>query len=572
MKTLQLIASMALIAPALCFAQQTTPFTPDSLTRGLWHFDESSGNTLLDASGGGNNGIATGTAIVPGRFGNARSCNGASDYITIPSSSLFDFDTASFRIDLWFKAPEQQYGQGQILRRGLAPNPGYMIFMDHGQIVGQIGNRADSRWPDTLITVRSDSNFGDGQWHFVTMVRDRSVRKLFLYIDGKLATQPSEDPFTIPVNTYEPLTIGRWMSTAYPYFFNGAVDEVRLSGGKFIPPGVVIHVQPALLDFGNVKIGTTDTLLLNVSNGGFRDSLRISSVKSGNLRFIVPGGPLLVGPGKSITIPVSYAPLSKMRDTGLISIASNDSLVPQAGIRVLGKGFALGAEPIIDNVTVVPYTYYQLRVRWFRSMYDSAAVADPVTEYSVWRSVPGAAASVAGSRPGSYSPPSSTLIDPSWEFIMTVPAMRFGEYSCVVPAVIDYTRAYTQNVLMVAARTKNLMVFISLPDTVQVDPPSVTGIGGTGSTLTVSEFVLSQNFPNPFNPSTTIRYGLPRAADVTLSVYNTLGQQVSRLVDAHQQSGYYEVRFDGTNLASGVYFYRLRAGDFTQTKRLMLLR
>jgi hypothetical protein len=125
---------------------------------------------------------------------------------------------------------------------------------------------------------------------------------------------------------------------------------------------------------------------------------------------------------------------------------------------------------------------------------------------------------------------------------------------------------------MVAARTKNLMVFISLPDTVQVDPPNVTGIGGSESGRGVDQFVLSQNFPNPFNPSTTIRYGLPRAADVTLVVYNALGQEVVRLVDTHQESGYHEVRFDGSNVASGVYFYRLRAGEFSQTKRLMLVR
>jgi hypothetical protein len=125
---------------------------------------------------------------------------------------------------------------------------------------------------------------------------------------------------------------------------------------------------------------------------------------------------------------------------------------------------------------------------------------------------------------------------------------------------------------MVAARTKNLMVFISLPDTVQVDPPNVTGIGGSESGRGADQFVLSQNFPNPFNPSTTIRYGLPRAADVTLVVYNALGQEVVRLVDTHQESGYHEVRFDGSNVASGVYFYRLRAGEFSQTKRLMLVR
>ena len=572
MKKLRLIVSLAIVVPALCSAQLTNPFTPDSVTRGLWHFDETSGTVLHDASGGGNGGVATGTAIVPGRFGNARSFSGSGDYVTIPSNSLFDFDTSSFRIDLWFKAPAQVDGQGQILRRGLAPNPGFMIFMDHGQIVGQIGSRGDSYWPDTLITVRSDSNFGDGQWHLVTMVRDRSVRKLFLYVDDKLAVQPSEDRFTLPINSYEPLTIGRWVSSVYPYFFNGVVDEVRLSSPKLIPPGVVIHVQPALLGFGKVRIGSTDTLLLNLSNGGFRDTLRISSLASGNPRFTVPAGPLLIPAGNTMTIPVCYTPLSKSADTGSVSIASNDPLAPLLNIRVLGTGYALAPEPVVDNISVIPNTYYQLRVRWFRSLYDSGGVADPVTEYSVWRFVPGAPLSPPAARPAAYNNVSSELADPAWEFIMTVPAMKFDGYSCTFPAVVDYTRKYTPNVLMVAARTKNLMVFISLPDTVQVDPPNVTGIGGSESGRGVDQFVLSQNFPNPFNPSTTIRYGLPRAADVTLVVYNALGQEVVRLVDTHQESGYHEVRFDGSNVASGVYFYRLRAGEFSQTKRLMLVR
>jgi hypothetical protein len=83
---------------------------------------------------------------------------------------------------------------------------------------------------------------------------------------------------------------------------------------------------------------------------------------------------------------------------------------------------------------------------------------------------------------------------------------------------------------------------------------------------------LFQNYPNPFNPSTTIRYGLPHRSHVLLTVYNTLGQKVAELVDQDIDAGYHEVQFDGRKLASGAYFYRLQAGDFFQTRKLLLLK
>jgi hypothetical protein len=89
---------------------------------------------------------------------------------------------------------------------------------------------------------------------------------------------------------------------------------------------------------------------------------------------------------------------------------------------------------------------------------------------------------------------------------------------------------------------------------------------------TPKEFSLMQNYPNPFNPSTTIRYGLPQRSQVTLTVYNTLGQSVSTLVNGDMEAGYHEVKFDGSGLSSGVYFYRMQAGSYVETKKLLLVR
>lgn len=86
------------------------------------------------------------------------------------------------------------------------------------------------------------------------------------------------------------------------------------------------------------------------------------------------------------------------------------------------------------------------------------------------------------------------------------------------------------------------------------------------------EFALSQNYPNPFNPTTTIKYDLPKESHVTLTMYNILGQEVITLVNEDLKAGYQSVQWNAGNVASGVYFYRLQAGDFVQTKKLLLLR
>jgi minor extracellular serine protease Vpr len=83
---------------------------------------------------------------------------------------------------------------------------------------------------------------------------------------------------------------------------------------------------------------------------------------------------------------------------------------------------------------------------------------------------------------------------------------------------------------------------------------------------------LEQNYPNPFNPLTVIRYGIPKRAYVDLSVYTILGQQVRILVNEEYEAGYYEATFEASNLPSGVYIYRLKAGEYVESKKLLLLK
>ena len=92
-----------------------------------------------------------------------------------------------------------------------------------------------------------------------------------------------------------------------------------------------------------------------------------------------------------------------------------------------------------------------------------------------------------------------------------------------------------------------------------------------GSTLPTN-FELSQNYPNPFNPSTTIKFSVSRESNVNLSIYNALGEMVSTLVNEQLKTGYHQYEFNASDLASGVYIYRIIADDFVETKKMVLLR
>ncbi|MBK8552260.1 MAG: T9SS type A sorting domain-containing protein [Ignavibacteria bacterium] len=86
------------------------------------------------------------------------------------------------------------------------------------------------------------------------------------------------------------------------------------------------------------------------------------------------------------------------------------------------------------------------------------------------------------------------------------------------------------------------------------------------------QYFLGQNYPNPFNPVTKINYELRVTSYAELVVYDVLGKEVTTLVNVKQSPGTYQVEFDGSGLPSGVYFYRINAGEFTETKRMILVK
>ncbi|RKY92064.1 MAG: hypothetical protein DRQ13_10780 [Ignavibacteriae bacterium] len=102
----------------------------------------------------------------------------------------------------------------------------------------------------------------------------------------------------------------------------------------------------------------------------------------------------------------------------------------------------------------------------------------------------------------------------------------------------------------------------------------ITGIETSSDCIKI--YSLTNNYPNPFNPSTIIKYSVPENEYVTLKVYDAIGNEISTLVNEEKQAGNYEVEFSApggaTSLSSGIYFYRLQAGSFVETKKMVLLK
>jgi plastocyanin len=101
---------------------------------------------------------------------------------------------------------------------------------------------------------------------------------------------------------------------------------------------------------------------------------------------------------------------------------------------------------------------------------------------------------------------------------------------------------------------------------------TATAVNSVDEKTQPEKFQLNQNYPNPFNPTTSLQYAVSSRQFVTLKVYDLSGREVARLVNEEKPGGEYEVVFNGTNLPSGIYFYQLKAGEFSETKKMILLK
>ncbi len=150
------------------------------------------------------------------------------------------------------------------------------------------------------------------------------------------------------------------------------------------------------------------------------------------------------------------------------------------------------------------------------------------------------------------------------KFLSAVPqhfTIGFAEDSAFTPTSVAINNAY-----------QDVPTAVGLPEIRPAAVPAGKLVASAADENLPTAYGLMQNFPNPFNPSTVIRYELPEPANVIIKVYDVLGREITTLVQGQHTAGRFEVPFNGQDLASGLYLYRMQAGDFVQVRRLMLLK
>ncbi len=209
-------------------------------------------------------------------------------------------------------------------------------------------------------------------------------------------------------------------------------------------------------------------------------------------------------------------------------------------------GDSIRANIIVTNLTSLPAATYYLRVMAVERIItyvsppgsNGETVFPDVFRLSIPNSTGTAIATTAGTQ--------------NFQF-------TYKRNSVWVDSMI-YTLAFVQN-----ENTKEIMN--------SGRPANITITGApTYSNEVPGTYALLQNYPNPFNPSTNIAFTIPKEENVTLKVYDMLGNEVASLVNGKHIAGTYSIYFDGANLSSGVYFYKLTAGDYTDTKKMTLLK
>ncbi|MBU0559165.1 MAG: peptidoglycan DD-metalloendopeptidase family protein [Bacteroidetes bacterium] len=356
-----------------------------------------------------------------------------------------------------------------------------------------------------------------GATHYGVYVRD-VVTNLFVVYDDCATTVAT---YTVPSGKLTNNGQYKWNMQANVSC--GSCESLNAVAVYFQTPSTsTITVSPTSINYGNVTVGQSMDQNITITNQSSSTGTLSGNVTISGTDFSITsgGGSYSLSPGQSRTVTVRFAPTSTTNRDGTLSITHNATNQPSP-INVALSG------------TGTPSSY-------------------TISGYVRTSGGIGISAVVMSGLPGNPS------TDANGYYTATV---NYGWTGTVTPTLNNYS----------FSPPSTQYSGVSSNQTTNYTGTVIVGVDNYSSIIP-EQYFLYQNFPNPFNPSTTIRYDLPQGGMVSIRVYDMLGIEVKTLVNEYNSAGSYRVEFNASNLSSGTYFYRLTTENFTEIKKLILVK
>ena len=336
--------------------------------------------------------------------------------------------------------------------------------------------------------------------------------------------------------TFTPPALGTFRDTLFLHNNSSLLlMKVPISGAA---PAPLLQATPVSLDFGDVTINIGKPLSLTLANADLNDG-SVSTVTSTTGSFAVTPSSGAINRGSSLNLTVTFTPtgFGLIRDT------------------LRFNGAVLGATYIVpvtgrSPVPVLTSTATEL------SFGDVDLALPRLIQFTLGNTTvnPLELNAVANTHPQFFVDPSSGIIPPNGSVVISV---------IFAPTALGVARDTIQ--IISNATVPQLRIPMSGKGVSSVD------VTAPGPQLPLV-FALNQNYPNPFNPATEISFAVPHQERVVVKVFDVLGQEIATVVDDWREAGTYRERFDAAGLASGIYIYRMSAGEFTAARKMTILK
>lgn len=516
------------------FSQPRNEYSSDANTVLLLHLNETSGDTVFDASPYHNNGVLYGNLPSEGKFygGMQFPTNNTDIGIQLNDSPSLNL-TGPLTIEAFVKANGYEQGGTFLIR-----HDEYQLVLGSFGAAGclQFFKRFGNEWHGVACEERIPLD----EWVHLAGVWDGDSMRIF--INGRQPLQVTYPPASyVPIG--QPILASYYGSILQPTTTT-FIDEIRISN-------VARNFNEGLIAYYPLD-GDADDYSGNNNNGTIMGGVTSSTDRFGNANSAmqfngidgyieVPNSPSLQSPTNEITI-ASWLYVESFPGLQALGIVEKTNSNLQGGQYALSYQ-TWGNDGLYFNHSNGSQGSYAPITLDFSRWYFVAITYDGTTVITYLDGIPIASQNV----PGPIVPDDNPLT-------LGLESPGQTEY---LHGKLDEVRIYNRALSQQEILSLNM---------------GLTNIGDNFIYESVKDFKLVQNYPNPFNPNTKIRYSLPHYSNVLIKVFDILGREVATLINQDQPAGDYSIDFNASNLPSGIYLYKLQAGNYIDTKKMILIK